>query len=216
MELTLRPETPADFRACEALTRAAFWDVYQPGCMEHHFLHQLRQSPAYLPSLARLAFDGDTLAGAIYYARSQVVCPDGSAVDTVTFGPLGVLPEYQGKGVGGALIRDTLARAADEGHAAAVILGDPRYYGRFGFHGCERFDLKLENGMYLPGLMALELRRGALAGGGRFHEGFRYDPEGLEAFDGDFPVREKTVRPSQAVFQVMCDLGYEVSGDGSL
>ena len=70
--------------------------------------------------------------------------------------------------------------------------------------------------MYLPGLLALELRRGALAGGGQFHEGFRYDPEGLEAFDGNFPIRGKTVRPSQAVFQVMCDLGYEVSGDGSL
>ena len=43
MEITLRQEAVTDRRAVEELVREAFWNVYQPGCNEHHYLHLLRQ-----------------------------------------------------------------------------------------------------------------------------------------------------------------------------
>lgn len=47
--------------------------------------------------------------------------------------PLAVLPGRQGWGIGSALVRAALARAKEVGWAAAFVLGDPAYYGRFGF-----------------------------------------------------------------------------------
>ena len=43
--LIIRLETKDDYRAVENLTREAFWNVYQPGCMEHYVLHCLRDDP---------------------------------------------------------------------------------------------------------------------------------------------------------------------------
>lgn len=217
MQLTIRPETPADYRPAEALTREAFWNLYQPGCSEHHYLHQLRASPAYLPELAYVAELEGELVGHIAYSRTKIVRADGSEFPTITFGPVCAAPDHRAQGIGSALIRRSLRAAKDLGHRAAVILGDPRYYGRFGFHGCERFGLTLTDGKYLPGLMALELEPGALTGvSGRFLEGFDYVPAGeeLAAFDAGFPAKEKGFTESQRDFQVIYNLGYQVIEHG--
>ena len=47
--------------------------------------------------------------------------------------PLGVLPEYQRRGFGGALVRATLEGARALGEPLVFVEGNPRYYGRFGF-----------------------------------------------------------------------------------
>lgn len=47
--------------------------------------------------------------------------------------PLSVAPKHQGKGVGSALITEAVRRARSRGWGALVVLGDPKYYGRFGF-----------------------------------------------------------------------------------
>ncbi len=48
-------------------------------------------------------------------------------------GPLGVRPDHQGRGVGSALVGEGLARLTDAGVRQVFVLGDPKYYGRFGF-----------------------------------------------------------------------------------
>jgi putative acetyltransferase len=48
-------------------------------------------------------------------------------------GPLGVVPDHQGQGVGNALVRDGLERLDTMGIRQVFVLGDPAYYGRFGF-----------------------------------------------------------------------------------
>ncbi|MBA2894099.1 GNAT family N-acetyltransferase [Nonomuraea soli] len=79
-------------------------------------------------------------------AFSLVATVDGEIVGHVLFtwlpvgehralalAPLAVRPGVQGKGVGGELVRQGLARARALGAPAVVVLGDPAYYGRFGF-----------------------------------------------------------------------------------
>ena len=217
MQVTIRPEAPADCRAAEALTREAFWNVYKPGCDEHHYLHLLRQSPAFLPELTFLCEADGVPAGHVACSASRIALSGGGSMDTVTFGPLSVLPAYQRRGLARGLVCHALRRARALGRRAAVILGDPRHYGRYGFYCGERWGITLADGLYLPGLQALELVPGALAGAaGRFHEGFAYRPEpgALEAFDAFFPVKEKTLTDSQQEFQVMCSLGHEVIPNG--
>jgi len=48
-------------------------------------------------------------------------------------GPIAVHPTHQGEGLGGWLMRDSLARAADAGWGRVLLVGDEPYYRRFGF-----------------------------------------------------------------------------------
>src|SRR6266545_3369399 len=47
--------------------------------------------------------------------------------------PLGVVPEHQGRGIGGRLVEHAVAEAARAGAPLLFLEGSPRYYGRFGF-----------------------------------------------------------------------------------
>ena len=217
MDVVIRPEAPADRRPAEELVREAFWNLYQPGCHEHHYLHQLRLSPAFRPELTFVCEAEGELAGVIACSASWIELATGGRMDTLTFGPLAVLPRYQGRGLARALVCHALRAAQALGGAACVILGDPRHYGRYGFWCGEKWGISLENGLYLPGLQALELSPGALTNAaGRFREGFVYtpDPAELDAFDRSFPVKEKAITDFQREFQVMCSLGHEVIPHG--
>jgi putative acetyltransferase len=48
-------------------------------------------------------------------------------------GPLGVLPQWQGRGVGTALMHAVVAAAEARDETLVGLLGEPEYYGRFGF-----------------------------------------------------------------------------------
>lgn len=104
MRFEIRRETEADFRAVEEVTREAFWNLNSPGCEEHYLAHLLRNHPDFLPELDFVAVHGAEIVGSIMYSASRV-----EDVPTVTFGPLSVLPLYQGRGVGTALVEHTLA-----------------------------------------------------------------------------------------------------------
>lgn len=47
--------------------------------------------------------------------------------------PLAVRPKHQRKGLGAALVRAGLESAPQFGAFGVLVLGDPAYYGRFGF-----------------------------------------------------------------------------------
>ena len=56
--------------------------------------------------------------------------------------PIGVLPDYQNSGIGGALIRAGLEACQALGTPFVVVLGDPGYYSRFGFERAHRHGLE--------------------------------------------------------------------------
>ncbi|WP_367226989.1 GNAT family N-acetyltransferase, partial [Mesorhizobium sp.] len=57
----------------------------------------------------------------------------GKTFAAVALAPLAVEPSFHGSGIGGALIREAHIRLRDAGETLAVVLGDPIYYGRFGY-----------------------------------------------------------------------------------
>ena len=100
MQLTIRRETPADYRAVEALTRDAFWGWGEnPMCDgEHLIVHRLRESTDIVPELDFVAEANGMLVGHIIYAKAQILSPDGQKTEVLTFGPLSVLPRCQKQG----------------------------------------------------------------------------------------------------------------------
>ena len=192
MSILLRRERPSDHRAAESLTREAFFNLYVPGCAEHYLLHFLRDAPAFVPELAWVAESDGQLLGSIVYSRSHILRDNGQHTATLTFGPVAVLPSWQGQGIGSQLIRHTLALAREQGEGGVIILGDPAYYSRFGFVPAEHFDIRTGDEHYADALQALELKKGHLAPG-RFVEApvFDMEEQQIAIFDQGFPPKEK-------------------------
>jgi len=205
MELfTIRLEQPEDYRAVENLTREAFWNHHVPGCDEHYLAHVLRESSCFLPELDFVAESGGTLVGNIMYTRANVLCDNGETLPVLCFGPLSVLPSWQGKGVGSALVNHSLEKAAELGFNAVLIYGDPAFYSRLGFRSAESFTIGTMDDYYADALQALELVAGALREkAGRFVEDHAYemDEAASAEFDDSFPPKEKREGlPSQMKF----------------
>ncbi|HWQ57855.1 MAG TPA: N-acetyltransferase [Clostridia bacterium] len=199
-KLVIREETPADYYDAELVAKRAFWNLHVPGCNEHYLVHLLRDDPAYIPALSRVAEVDGELVAAIYYAAARV--EDGEQVTPVlTFGPLCVDPAYQRKGIGGALLAHTISLARQAGHKAIVIYGEPEYYPRFGFRPCEAFGITTPQGRNFPAFMGVELRPGGLEGvRGKFHEAEVYSnlpAEETDEYDAKFPHMPKLKLPGQ-------------------
>ncbi len=195
MNITIRLETPTDYRTVEELTREAFW-----GCMdhptcdgEHLIVHKLRSSSAFVPELDFVAETEGQLVGNIIYSKSKIIAGDGRETEVLTFGPLSVLPAYKKMGIGSALLRCSIARAKELGYRAIIIYGHPDYYPRFGFRRAGEYGITTPQGTSFDALMALELYDGALDGiSGKFYEDkvFEIAPEEIEEFDKRFPPKD--------------------------
>jgi putative acetyltransferase len=85
--------------------------------------------------------------------------------EAVALGPVAVLPAFQGRGVGSRLIREGIGECRRMGKDAVFVLGEPRFYRRFGFSPASGYGIGNE---YDAGdaFMALELRPGGLHGAG--------------------------------------------------
>jgi putative acetyltransferase len=105
-------------------------------------------------ALSLVAVDDEAVAGHILF--SPMTAPRRA----LALAPLGVLPERQGRGIGSALVREGLARAVSGGWQAVFVLGDPAYYGRFGFSvdAARGFDSPYAGDHF----MVLALERGAV------------------------------------------------------
>ncbi len=111
--------------------------------------------------LSLVAEEEGRLVGHIMLSEA-VIRTKGGEVGALALGPVGVIPERQGCGVGSALIREALDRCAHAGHRIVVLLGHPGYYPRFGF-SAERAG-NLSSAYSGDAFMALELVPGALSG----------------------------------------------------
>lgn len=193
--LTIRQETPADYKQVELLAMRAFWNIHGPGCNEHLLVRKIRQSKDYLPQLSRVAELDGKIVGAIYYAKGKVV--DGETThEVITFGPLAVEPTLQNSGVGSALLKNTISLAKEAGYPGIVITGEPEYYPRLGFATCDKFGITDAEGENFAALMCLPLDEKRFSSiRGKYIESPVYnecnDPEELKQFQAEFPAYRK-------------------------
>lgn len=170
-DIVIRREEPSEYHKTEEMTLKAFWNKYHLGCNEHLLVHKLRKSDVYLPELSRVAVVGNEIVGAICYSKAWLKRAADHAKEILTFGPLCVAPEWQGCGVGGLLLKETLALAKEAGYEGVVIFGEPEYYPRHGFQTCDHFGITTADGKNFEAFMGIELVEGGLADfGGKFYE----------------------------------------------
>jgi len=163
----IRPESPGDVETIHALTAAAFQHAPHTSHTEHLIVDALRAAQRLTLSLVDER-DGELIG---HVAVSPVDVSDGTR-GWFGLGPLSVLPAWQGQGVGSGLMHAAMQRLRELGAGGCVLLGDPAYYGRFGF--------RAEPGLLLPGVPAAYFQ--ALA----FHGA---PPHGAVAYHEAFDVR---------------------------
>ncbi|PHQ97880.1 MAG: GNAT family N-acetyltransferase [Marinosulfonomonas sp.] len=160
--IRLAQETKDDWWEVEALYDLCF----APG-REALPSYRLRDGVDPVAELSLVARDdGGILGGAIRYWPVLV-----GGADVLLLGPIAVHPTRQGEGLGGYLIRESLAIAFAAGWERVLLIGDAPYYGRFGF-------VRLEGVVMPPPTDPARVLGRALVGGA--WEGVRGDVTRLE------------------------------------
>ncbi len=164
--MLIRPERPADYGLIYDLVKTAFATAKVSDGDEQDFVERLRSGPGYIPELALVAEEAGRLIGHAMLTKIPLfpAGPGQAKEETVLLlAPLCVRLEDRDKGVGAALANGAFARARALGFSAVFLVGDPAYYGRFGFTAVNAFGIR--HGMDIPDqyVLACELAPGALA-----------------------------------------------------
>jgi putative acetyltransferase len=164
---TLRPERMDDVAQVRVVQSAAF------GRSDEADLVDVLRAAA-TPILSLVAQVGGLVVGHVCFSPVTIEgCPEAPALAGLA--PLAVLPAFQGRGVGGALVREGVRECASLGWRAIFLLGDPDYYGRFGFELAAARGFHYESERFDPHFQVLELEAGVLvgcAGQVRYHDAF--------------------------------------------
>jgi putative acetyltransferase len=129
-------------RAEQARDASAVRDVVVRAFVTHpdevgDLVEAVRASEHYVPHLALVAEVDGRVAGFVMASHATLV--DGERRHRVlTLSPLAVAPEHERRGIGSALVRALVARAAETGEPLLTLEGSPAYYGRLGFEPAVR------------------------------------------------------------------------------
>ncbi len=126
---------------------------------EANLVDGLRTEGVVLASL--VAALEERIVGHILFTRMSIETLAGS-IPAAALAPLGVLPEYQRRGIGAELIARGLNVLRENGERIVIVLGHPGYYPRFGFSAEKARNL--ESPFPPEAYMAIELSPGALDG----------------------------------------------------
>ncbi len=203
--LRIRREVLEDYREVETMIREAFWNLYVPGCSEHYLAHVMRDHEDFISELDLVAELDGRIVGNVMYTRSRLVDEAGEEKEIVTFGPVSVLPGFQRRGIGKALLEHSFKKAENLGYEAIVIFGNPGNYVSRGFKSCKKYHVCLENGTFPCAMLVKELTDGFFDGRKWFYHDspvFNMDEKAAEEFDRGFEKKEKKEKPSQEEFYI--------------
>lgn len=151
----IRLETPADLAAIGHVNRMAFGQD-----AEARLVDALRAGGHVCASL--VAEWHGQVVGHVLFSDLSIIT-EASTLPALALAPMAVLPDFQNRGIGSALVRGGLEYCRENGHRIVIVLGHPNYYPRFGFSALLAQSLSSPFGGG-EAWMALELAPGALAG----------------------------------------------------
>ena len=166
-KIVIRDERKADIDVITEVTVAAFATLEISDHTEQFIIRALRSAGALTLSLVA-EVDGRVVG---HIAFSPVTLSDGSR-NWYGLGPVSVLPEYQRRGIGGALIEEGLSRVKKLGANGCCLVGHPQYYSRFGFENVAGLGLE---GVPKEAFFALSFEGSYPQGDVIFHDAFKAD-----------------------------------------
>lgn len=130
--MMIKTEQISDIEIIAELTYRAFENHphHAPGAKptEHLIINRLRKANQLTLSLIYENEQG--IVGHIAFSPVKI---NDQESNWFGLGPVSVLPEHQGKGIGSALIHEGISQIKTFNADGIVLLGEPEYYSRFGF-----------------------------------------------------------------------------------
>jgi putative acetyltransferase len=166
-QIVIRGETNADVGMIAEVTIAAFKTLEISNHTEQFIIEALRAAKALTVSLVA-EVDGRVVG---HIAFSPVIISDGTR-NWYGLGPVSVLPEYQRKGIGKALIQEGLSRLKVLNAQGCCLVGHPDYYRKFGFKNMSGL---VHEGVPQEVFFALSFDGHTPQGTVTFHDGFKAD-----------------------------------------
>ncbi|HEX2114063.1 MAG TPA: N-acetyltransferase [Alphaproteobacteria bacterium] len=152
----IRPAVPADIAAIRTVERVAFGHDD-----EARLVDRLREDGDAVVELVATV-GGGVVVGHVLFSHLPI-WSDDKVAHAAALAPLAVLPQHRRAGIGSALVKVGLAACAEQGLVGVVVVGDPGFYGRFGFSSASARYVRAPYAG--ESFMALELTPGALRGG---------------------------------------------------
>ena len=151
--MIIRSEEPKDYAGVYVVNGSAFETTAEANLVE-----ALRKEAT--PIISLVADDNGTVVGHIMF--SPVSLSGLVDLKIMGLGPMAVSRALQNKGIGSALVRAGLERCKELGVGAAIVLGHPGYYPRFGFLPSIEYGIRSEYEVPQEAFMVLELKPGYL------------------------------------------------------
>ncbi|UUC45699.1 GNAT family N-acetyltransferase [Flavobacterium cerinum] len=162
MEIKIRQEEENDFQAVFNLIENAFEKEEYSDHKEQFLVERLRKSAAYIPELALVAEQDGRIVGYLLLTKIKIKDENGKEAESLALAPVAVLQDFQGKGIGGQLIRYAHEKARKLGFGSIVLLGHEQYYPRFGYELTSKYGIRLPFDVPSENCMVIELVTGAL------------------------------------------------------
>lgn len=124
--MIIRESNESDYNAIMKVNKAAFKSNVEP-----MLVSDLLADPSAMPLLSLVAIIDSNIVGHILFTKCSLV--PKKAISIYILAPVSVLPNHQGNGIGGALIKNGFEILANRGVDLVFVLGHPSYYPRFGF-----------------------------------------------------------------------------------
>ncbi|MGE0845337.1 MAG: GNAT family N-acetyltransferase [Flavobacteriaceae bacterium] len=150
--IMIRQEEAADVAAIEALLDEGFGPDRRRKTAQ-----RLRDGRRPADGLALVAVEDGRVVGTIRLWHVMA-----GNVPALLLGPVAVVADRQGSGIGARLVRQSIARALGRGHKAVILVGDAPYYARFGFARRHTVNLEMPGWVDERRFLGLELTAGAL------------------------------------------------------
>jgi Predicted acetyltransferase len=163
--IDIRSIVPNDYSEVRQMVQQSFMAAEHSDGNEQDLISELRKESSYDNDLEVIAEDEatDTIVGHGLLSKILIVGA-GKVTEELCLAPLSVAIKYQRQGIGISIIHTLEKRALAKGYGAISILGDPAYYGRFGYVPAERYSIDAPFEVNPAFFMIRELKTGALHG----------------------------------------------------
>lgn len=150
--MEIRQENQDDYEAVYNVVKEAFATAEQSDGNEQELVRALRNSNSFIPELSLVAVENGKVVGHILFTKAYV-----GEFTELALAPLSVLPAYQRKGIGLALMQKGHNIAKKLGYDYSIVLGHSEYYPKAGYVPASVYGIKASFDVPDENFMAIKL-----------------------------------------------------------